>query len=139
MTFNDPRIPMRKSFGLFTLLLTVLASCTREQPETTQSPSPTKPTAAKVQESNVEIEGFKFNPEVVTVAVGTTVSWVNFDPYFHTVTSGKTDGPVNEPDGTFDDDLKDKGDVVNVTFDTPGVFTYFCKQHNAMNAEIRVS
>jgi plastocyanin len=87
----------------------------------------------------VEIVEFKFTPEVQTVVRGTTVSWVNRDPYFHTVTSGKTDGPVNEPDGVFDRNLKERGYVVKVSFDEPGTFTYFCKQHNAMNGEIRVS
>jgi plastocyanin len=87
----------------------------------------------------VEIVAFKFTPEIQTVARGTTVSWVNRDPYYHTITSGKTDGPVNEPDGVFDRDLKERDDVVQVKFERPGTYTYFCKQHNAMNAEIQVS
>lgn len=122
------------------LLVTIAAGCSSSPPAPKSVPnSPPIANSEKVQEIDVDILGFKFSPDVHTVPAGTIVSWVNKDPYFHTVTSGKTDGPMNEPDGKFDKDLKEEGDVINITFDTPGTYTYFCKQHNAMNAEIRVS
>lgn len=106
-----------------------------KQPTSKSRPDATQTTSG----TTVEIVDFKFTPEVQTIARGTTVSWVNRDPYFHTVTSGQTDGPVNEPDGAFDRDLKETGDVAKVRFDKPGTYSYFCKQHNAMNGEIQVS
>lgn len=121
------------------LTMTLFVGCSMEEGARDKAQPEPSPSSAKIQPNNVEISGFKFQTEVLTVPSGTTVSWVNRDPYFHTVTSGKTDGPVNEPDGRFDEDLKNEGDVINVTFSTPGVYTYYCKQHNAMNAEIRVS
>ncbi len=124
------------------LSVLLFAGCATERKSSTTSPNLTVPTArsaATVQPTNVEIIGFKFSPDVHTVSPGTTVSWVNSDPYFHSVTSGKTDGPVNEPDGKFDEDLKEQGEIINITFDEPGTYSYYCKQHNAMNGEIRVS
>src|SRR4029453_12110093 len=36
----------------------------------------------------IGIKGFKYGPPVLTVPVGTTVTWVNHDEEPHTVTSG---------------------------------------------------
>lgn len=130
----------RSSMVSLALVVMALSGCSK-QPEAPRTiPSPNSEAATEqIQPTNVEILAFKFSPDVHTVPVGTIVSWVNRDPYFHTVTSGKTDGPKNEPDGKFDEDLTEEGDVINITFDIPGTYTYFCKQHNAMNAEISVS
>ena len=117
-----------------------LSGCSKEPDASNNGTSPASVAGSgKIQETRIEIREFKFSPDVQSVPTGTIVSWVNRDPYFHTVTSGRTDGPMNETDGRFDHYLREEGDVIHITFDTPGTYTYFCRQHNAMNAEIRVS
>lgn len=87
----------------------------------------------------VVIEDFAFTPDTIEVAAGTTVVWTNGDEFKHTVTSGETSGEKNVPDGMFDEPTDDKGDAAEVTFDEPGTYTYYCKQHNAMNGTVTVT
>jgi plastocyanin len=91
------------------------------------------------QEREVEIKDFAFGPKEIRVEVGGTVRWTNRDAFKHTVTSGAVDGPENKPDGRFDEDLEDAGAEATATFDEPGRFTYFCKQHNAMDGVVVVT
>lgn len=72
----------------------------------------------------VSMEQSCFGPEVTTVAVGDTVSFVNNDPYPHTVTgAGLAWGSV---------DMLQAQESTEVTFDTPGVFPYMCILHAGM-------
>ena len=88
--------------------------------------------------TTVEITEFTFAPKEIRVSVGDTVRWINRDEFLHTVTSGEVDGPENKPDGNFDEDLDEAGSEATVTFDEAGTFTYFCKQHNAMDGVVTV-
>ena len=97
-------------------------------------PSADSPAAA----ATVEITEFAYSPKQITVKVGDTVSWINRDAFLHTVTSGAVDGPENKPDDKFDEDLEEAGTEASVTFDEAGTFTYFCKQHNAMDGVVIV-
>lgn len=124
------------------LVTTLFLGACGAQSKPDQGPNKAAPASEEIPDGPItaaRILEFKFDPETIDVAVGATVAWTNDDPYFHTVTSGKTDGPENVPDGKFDHDVKNKGDVAKVTFDQAGTYTYYCKQHNAMNGEIRVS
>lgn len=85
------------------------------------------------------MKDFSFTTKQVTVKAGESVTWTNQDAFLHTVTSGKVDGPMNIPDGMFDHPLPGNGGTATVTFEKPGTFTYYCKQHNAMNGTITVT
>ena len=87
----------------------------------------------------VAIEKFAFSPAQIEVTAGTTVRWENDDDFRHTVTSGETSGPENVPDGRFDEDLPEKGADATVTFDEPGTYSDYCRQHNAMNGTVVVT
>ena len=87
----------------------------------------------------VTIEQFTFSPARIEVKAGTTVRWENRDPFLHTVTSGDTSGAENVPDRRFDEDLPEKGSRATVTFEEPGTFTYYCRQHNAMDGTVVVT
>jgi plastocyanin len=63
-----------------------------------------------------------FDAEVVRVPVGTQVEWRNVGRNPHTVTAD---------DGTFDSGNMENGDEFSWTFDTPGVYRYYCKYHGA--------
>ena len=88
--------------------------------------------------TTVAIKDFKFGPAEVTVDAGDSVRWENADQFLHTVTSGDTSGEVNKPDGRFDKPLDGAGKTATVRFDEPGTYSYYCKQHNAMNGTVVV-
>jgi plastocyanin len=60
---------------------------------------------------------------VLTVPVGTTVTWVNEDDEPHTVVDSDT---------RFKSHALDTGDKFSFTFTTPGKFQYFCTIHAHM-------
>lgn len=71
-----------------------------------------------------------YSVNVLTVDVGTTVTWTNNDPgQMHTVTD------VN---GTFDSGFLETGGSWSYTFEEPGEFEYFCQPHPWMRAKIVV-
>lgn len=89
--------------------------------------------------TQVTIEAFAFEPADLRIESGTTVRWRNADAFRHTVTSGATSGAENQADGRFDLDLPEKGSTATFTFEEPGTYTYFCRQHNAMDGTVTVS
>lgn len=72
------------------------------------------------QEVTVEMRDIAFTPRMVTVSPGTTVVWVNRDPFDHTVTAD---------DGSFNSGLILPGGVFRFTFQRPGRYAYYCVPH----------
>jgi plastocyanin len=89
------------------------------------------PQVAAVQPGAVTISNFAFAPSVLTVAPGTKVTWTNSDEEPHTVTSG--DGGK-----MFKSQALDTDDKFSFTFDSPGVYKYFCSIHPHMVGTIIV-
>ncbi len=82
---------------------------------------------AVVVENQVLIKDFKFLPQVITVEIGTTVTWVNEDSAVHTVEgSGIDSGNLS------------KGDEFTFTFDKAGVYEYICGPHPYMTGSVIV-
>jgi plastocyanin len=77
----------------------------------------------------VKIDNFNFMPGDLTVAAGTTVTWVNHDDVPHTVRS--TDGAIKSK-------ALDTDDKFSMTFDKPGTYEYFCSIHPKMTAKVIV-
>lgn len=77
----------------------------------------------------IGIKDFKYGPAVLTVPVGTTVTWVNHDEEPHTVTS--TTGSFSSPG------LLSKDTFVQ-TFTKPGTYAYSCALHPQMRATVIV-
>lgn len=77
----------------------------------------------------VPIQAFVFPTEKLTVAAGTTVTWMNLDPVAHTVT---------DVDGMWDSGLFEQDGTWSKTFDTPGVYTYYCIPHPMMIGTVEV-
>jgi plastocyanin len=83
----------------------------------------------------VELTGFAFSPGELTVAPGTTVTFVNNDTSPHTVTEG-SDGTA--ADGArFDEEIA-AGEEVTVTFDDAGTYEITCTLHPEMNMTVTV-
>ena len=83
------------------------------------------PTAAIAVHDNA------YTPNVITIAVGTKVNWTNDGPSSHTVTSDSTGfdsgalaAPKPNPYGGMTN-----GGLFQVTFNTPGTYTYHCSFH----------
>ena len=86
--------------------------------------------AIAAQEPNeVVIDNFTFGPQELTVAVGTTVKWVNHDDIPHNV--------VNK-DKTFRSKALDTDDSYSFTFASAGTYDYFCGLHPHMQGKIVV-
>jgi plastocyanin len=64
--------------------------------------------------------GDRFDRSSLTVPVGTTVRWTNASVNVHTVTA---------LDGSFDGGAVPPGESTSVTFDRPGSYRYYCRQH----------
>jgi plastocyanin len=77
----------------------------------------------------LEIHQFKFLPPTVTVAPGTTVTWVNHDEETHTVMSST---------GSFASTALEHDQTFAHTFAAPGTYTYFCALHPLMRATVVV-
>ena len=67
--------------------------------------------------------------------MGEEVSWQNKDTEVHTVTSGT---PAGGPDGLFDSGLIENYMYFSHTFDTEGVYDYFCMVHPWMQGKVIV-
>ncbi len=79
--------------------------------------------------SSVTIDNFTFTPPELTVAVGTTVTWVNHDDIPHTVV---------ENDKKFRSKALDTDDSYSFTFTAAGTFNYFCGLHPHMVGKVIV-
>ena len=77
----------------------------------------------------IKIDNFSFMPGDITVAAGTTVTWVNHDDVPHT---------VRTPDGSIKSKALDTDDKFSMTFDKPGTYEYFCSIHPKMTAKVVV-
>lgn len=77
----------------------------------------------------VQIVNFAYAPEVLTVAVGTSVRWTNDDTAQHDVVADNR---------SFGSLLLSKGQSYQTTFDQPGRFGYFCSLHPGMSGTVVV-
>lgn len=108
------------------VLAFVLAACAAAA-----APSPT-PRANEVQviEPAGQPDRWTFAPAEISVAKGTTVTFVNHGKEFHTVTADAASRP-------FDLSL-DAGKTGAITFANAGAFAYHCGVHPQMNGVVRV-
>jgi plastocyanin len=79
--------------------------------------------------NEITIDNFTFTPKEFTVAVGTTVKWVNHDDIPHTVVEKNT---------TFRSKPLDTDDSYSFTFTSAGTFDYFCGLHPHMVGQVVV-
>jgi nitrite reductase (NO-forming) len=86
---------------------------------TATNPPPADSTPVQV---TVHMAGFKYSPATVEVPAGSTVTWVNDDPVYHTVTSDEPSGPLHSANLT-------AGQTFAYTFPTEGTFAYHCIPH----------
>lgn len=99
----------------------------------------TVPVTAKVsipQGAMTQSEGqLYYDPQEITVSVGTTVIWSNDDTAAHTVTSGN---PSSGPSGTFDSGIFAAGKTFEHKFNSPDTTEYYCQVHPWMTGKVTV-
>lgn len=84
--------------------------------------------AADVQAT---IDNFTFSPTVLTVSVGTKVTWTNRDDIPHTVTDADHPKEIRSPP-------LDTDDSYSRTFTASGTYHYFCSLHPHMQGVVIV-
>ena len=125
------------SFGILAAVILIGTSPVLAHDECDDADHPKVVNAGRVQsvspqsQANVTIKLFQYQPGRIQVKAGTTVTWVNEDEIFHTVTSEKKNS-------SFDGPLDGKGKSFSFTFSQPGIYTYYCDRHEHMRGEIEV-
>jgi plastocyanin len=89
----------------------------------------TRAAEQKSTAQSISIDNFSFTPKEITVAAGTTITWVNRDDVPHTVVS---------PDKKFRSKALDTDDQFSFTFTDAGTYSYFCSVHPVMTGKIIV-
>lgn len=116
---------MRSTFGTLVLGLCMVAAFLGSVRAARSDAAPVTNTV------QVAIFNYKFDPETVTVPVGTTVTWTNKDEIPHTVAS--TDNSFKGSGGL------DTGDSYSYTFTKPGTYSYYCTLHPFMKGTVVVT
>ena len=82
-----------------------------------------------VATTDVEMaKSYRFDPKVIEIDAGDTVTWTNDDNFTHTV----------EVDGQEDHEVG-QGESVSIKFDRPGTYRYVCTLHSKdMDGEVIV-
>jgi plastocyanin len=77
-------------------------------------------TSEPVATTEVEmVKSYRFDPKVIEIKAGDTVTWTNEDNFTHTVqVEAQEDHKVGQ------------GESVEITFDTPGTYHYVCTLHS---------
>ena len=86
-------------------------------------------TARAAATATVTIDNFSFNPAGLTVAIGTTVTWINHDDIPHTVFVADRTQALRSP-------VLDTDEAFEFTFATPGTYRYFCSLHPHMQGTV---
>ena len=125
------------SFGILAAVILVGISPVLAHDECDDADHPKVVNAGRVQsvspqsQANVTIKLFQYQPGRVQVKAGTTVTWVNEDEIFHTVTSEKKNS-------SFDGPLDGKGKSFSFTFSQAGIYIYYCDRQENMRGDIEV-
>ncbi len=90
---------------------------------------PTKSSRPSCDETNT-----CYIPSKISIIQGESVTWLNEDAAFHTVTSGT----YENPDGLFDSGHLDPNESFIVKFEESGTFDYFCTLHPWMKGKVIV-
>jgi plastocyanin len=87
-------------------------------------------TTTTARTTTIVIDNACFSPTLARVPVGATVTWINKDPFVHTVSG------ANGAWGSLDELKQDER--ITATFSKAGVYPYFCMFHPGMASAILV-
>jgi amicyanin len=107
--------------GVAAMMLSVLASLAGAQ--------------AKHQ---VKIDGVAFEPPILQVNAGDTVTWTNNYKQPHMISTFKKVKGASVQDGMVDSPMLKTGESFSSKFDKPGTYEYFCPIHVFMLGKVVV-
>ena len=90
--------------------------------------------STKVSRPGCEKTDSCYTPSKIVIKQGNSVTWVNEDVAFHSVTSGYYD----EPSEIFDSGYLDPEESFTFVFENIGTYDYFCTLHPWMKGRIIV-
>ncbi|TAK15695.1 MAG: hypothetical protein EPO37_09695 [Nitrosarchaeum sp.] len=88
----------------------------------------------KVSRPGCEKTDSCYTPSKIVIKQGNSVTWVNEDVAFHSVTSGYYD----EPSEIFDSGYLDPEESFTFIFENIGIYDYFCTLHPWMKGQVIV-
>jgi plastocyanin len=86
----------------------------------------------KVSRPGCENTDSCYKPSNISIKSGDSVTWLNQDAAFHSVTSGY----YGEPSGLFDSGYLDPETTFTFIFENSGVYDYFCTLHPWMKGQV---
>jgi|WetSurMetagenome_2_1015567.scaffolds.fasta_scaffold126115_2 plastocyanin len=123
-----------------TLPTTTTTKATTTIPTTTSTTTTT--IAVSIGRANVLIADHSFNPQNITVSLGTIITWVNNDSSEHQIIS---DNGYAGKSGGFSRQLNDlkssrmyKGSTYSYRFQRAGNYTYHCNIYPALKGSVQV-
>ncbi len=90
--------------------------------------------STKVSRPGCEKTDSCYTPSKIIIKQYNSVTWVNEDAAFHSVTSGY----YNEPSGLFDSGYLDPEGSFTFIFENIGTYDYFCTLHPWMKGQVIV-
>jgi plastocyanin len=120
---------MKNSLLILSLAMAGVAGSALSAPRPNAPQSGAPASAQQAQAAEVKIDNFSFSPATLTVAAGTTVTWVNHDDIPHTVVS---------TDKVFKSKVMDTDEKFSFTFTKAGEYPYFCGIHPKMTGKVVV-
>jgi plastocyanin len=119
---------------LFSTVCTVMIilACTAAGCSSFPAPSSAPAQPASPGGNTITMKNFAFDPSILTVKTGTTVTWVNNDGAPHTVVTD-TGSPASFSSGSLA-----TGAAYPFAFTRPGTYTYHCSIHPSMKGTVIV-
>ena len=114
-------------------------SCPWGRPTSQAAPAVPKdaPAAPPAQDVTVDVVAFHARPDRVEITTGTTVTWVNREPFDYPLVSGSHE--IKADDGSFASPAMAPGTRWSHRFLLPGTFTYHCAHHTDLVGQIVVT
>jgi plastocyanin len=116
------------SLGLFAISVVVPLTASADSVATRDD---VNSSVQKSQTQKVTIGNFTFQPNTLTVSIGTELTWVNEDDVPHIVVGVDSDSPIKSKP-------LDTDDRYSITLTKPGTYKYFCSMHPHMTGTIVV-
>ncbi len=115
-----------RTLVIITLIIGVLllAGCNSNPPDVNDG-------QINQNEKNIEINGFAFSPQELTINQGETVVWTNKDSVKHSI--------ISDAGNELKSELFSTSETFSDTFNSKGTFDYHCGAHPNMKAKIIVN
>lgn len=117
------------AFALVTIVAVMMLRGAAASPAPQPGSDQPTPSATTDHATEVKIDNFVFSPAVVTVKLGTEVTWINKDDIPHTVDS---------TDGKFKSAALDTDEKFQFRPTATGEYSFYCRMHPKMTGKIIV-